>query len=157
MTTIKYIDGDATEPVGDGKKLIPHVCNDCGGWGAGFVLAISKKWPQVEGEYRKWYKTGKNFKLGHIQGVKVTDDIAIINMIGQHDTRSHNGVPPVRYGAIRICLQKVSELALKHKASIHAPKFGSDLAGGSWNEIEKIINEELCAKDIDVTIYNWKG
>lgn len=157
MISIKYVDGDATEPIGNGKQLIIHCCNDEGKWGKGFVLAITKKWPKVEGEYRKWYKVGKNFKLGHIQGVRVTENIAIVNMIGQRGVGIKDGVPPVRYGAIRICLQKVADLAIKYKASIHAPKFGSDLAGGKWDEIEKIINEELCAKDINVTIYNWKG
>jgi hypothetical protein len=40
---IQYIAGDATAPIGDGNKIIAHVCNDIGAWGAGFVLAISKR------------------------------------------------------------------------------------------------------------------
>lgn len=43
MIPIKYVIGDATEPQGTGRKIIAHVCNDCGGWGAGFVLALSAK------------------------------------------------------------------------------------------------------------------
>ena len=27
MTIIKYIHGDATDPIGDGNKLLIHVCN----------------------------------------------------------------------------------------------------------------------------------
>ena len=40
--SINYLKGDATEPT---KKpaIICHVCNDIGGWGRGFVLALSKK------------------------------------------------------------------------------------------------------------------
>jgi O-acetyl-ADP-ribose deacetylase (regulator of RNase III) len=41
---IFYMTGDATAPVGEGQKLIVHVCNDIGAWGAGFVLALSKRW-----------------------------------------------------------------------------------------------------------------
>lgn len=41
---IKYIIGDATEPQGEGNKIIVHCCNNIGGWGAGFVLSLSKKW-----------------------------------------------------------------------------------------------------------------
>lgn len=50
---IQYITGDATDPTGGGNKIIAHVCNDIGAWGAGFVLAISRRWPQPEAEYRK--------------------------------------------------------------------------------------------------------
>ena len=42
MNSIKYIIGDATAPKMDGTKIICHVCNVIGGWGKGFVLALSK-------------------------------------------------------------------------------------------------------------------
>ena len=45
MLNINYVIGDATQPIGDGAKIIVHVCNDIGGWGRGFVLALTKKWP----------------------------------------------------------------------------------------------------------------
>ena len=41
---IEYLKGDATSPVKEGNKIILHICNDIGGWGKGFVMAISKKW-----------------------------------------------------------------------------------------------------------------
>lgn len=43
MTTIAYKRGDATQPVGEGSKVLVHVCNDIGGWGRGFVLAVSAR------------------------------------------------------------------------------------------------------------------
>jgi O-acetyl-ADP-ribose deacetylase (regulator of RNase III) len=55
MSTIKYIKGDATKPVGDENKIIVHVCNDIGGWGKGVVVAISKRWKGPEESFRKWY------------------------------------------------------------------------------------------------------
>lgn len=39
---IIYIKGDATSPISPGNKIITHICNDIGGWGKGFVLALSK-------------------------------------------------------------------------------------------------------------------
>ncbi|GGJ45802.1 hypothetical protein GCM10010121_066360 [Streptomyces brasiliensis] len=45
MSEIKYVRGDATVPSGKGVKAIAHVCNDVGGWGKGFVLALSRRWP----------------------------------------------------------------------------------------------------------------
>ncbi len=104
---INYIKGDATEPVGEGKKFIIHCCNDIGAWGSGFVLALNKRWQYPYVEYKNWadngkywyskvnmyrpgyYNPSKNlnvqcpFVLGQIQLVKVEKDIYVINMIGQ--------------------------------------------------------------------------
>jgi len=40
MTGITYRRGDATAPNADGSKIVCHVCNDVGGWGKGFVVAL---------------------------------------------------------------------------------------------------------------------
>lgn len=72
---IKYIKGDATNPRVEGNKIITHICNDMGGWGKGFVMAVSKRWKMPEEEYRRWYKQGENFELGEIQLVQVEKDI----------------------------------------------------------------------------------
>ncbi|HJK89231.1 MAG TPA: hypothetical protein RMH85_21120 [Polyangiaceae bacterium LLY-WYZ-15_(1-7)] len=53
---IDYVVGDATRPGGDGPKIIVHVCNDVGGWGRGFVTALSKRWAAPEEAYRAWYR-----------------------------------------------------------------------------------------------------
>jgi O-acetyl-ADP-ribose deacetylase (regulator of RNase III) len=45
---INYINGDATPPLAKGIKIIAHICNAMGGWGKGFVVAISKKWENSE-------------------------------------------------------------------------------------------------------------
>ena len=50
---INYLVGDATRPVGEGVKLIIHCCNDIGAWGAGFVVALSKRWEGPEKCYRE--------------------------------------------------------------------------------------------------------
>ncbi|MEZ4800268.1 MAG: hypothetical protein R2809_10945 [Flavobacteriales bacterium] len=41
MAKVNYVTGDATIPQTNGNKIIVHVCNDIGGWGKGFVMAIS--------------------------------------------------------------------------------------------------------------------
>ena len=51
---ITYQIGDATRPIGDGPKIIAHVCNDAGGWGKGFVVAVSRRWPQSGQRYPGW-------------------------------------------------------------------------------------------------------
>jgi hypothetical protein len=82
--TISYRIGDATAPCKQEPGVIAHVCNDSGGWGKRFVLAISRRWPQPEAAYRKWACNGQQFGLGMIQLVEVEDHLAVANMVAQH-------------------------------------------------------------------------
>jgi O-acetyl-ADP-ribose deacetylase (regulator of RNase III) len=153
---ITYHKGDATDPVGSGQKYVIHICNDSGGWGRGFVLAISNKWKEPEKAYREWYKekyshSCGHFKLGSIQLVKVSQDIAVINMIAQEGYGSGNR-PPIHYDALEQCLEKVFVSAKVCEASIHGPRFGTGLAGGSWTRIEPIIERTM--RELSVTIYD---
>lgn len=60
-----------------GEKAIKSLCtcNDIGGWGKGFVTALSKKWKEPERAYREWYKSGENFGLGEVQSVEVEENL----------------------------------------------------------------------------------
>jgi len=144
---INYVIGDATQPHGEGKKIIPHVVNNKGRWGAGFVLALSNKWSHPE----QYYRAREIYPLGEVDFIQVEDDIIIANMIAQHDTRPNsNGIPPIRYGAVREALSNVNAFALEIGATLHAPMFGAGLSGGKWNIIEKIIEDVVT---VPVTIY----
>lgn len=158
---LSYVNGDATNPRLEGPKVIVHCCNNIGKWGAGFVLALSRKWPVVEKEYKKWYQgqmndsycTGK-FGLGNVQFVLVEQDTWVANIIGQEGIYIDNdGNPPIRYPSIRKGLQEVKNFASFRDASVHMPKMGAGLAGGNWDTIEGLIKDELA--DLDVTVYNW--
>jgi len=157
MSKIIYINGDATEPIGEGKKLLVHICNDVGAWGAGFVLAISSKWPEPEQSYRKWFYNQNKFELGYIQKVPVGNDITVVNMIAQHGVGFNEGGPPLRYVALRKCLEKVAIEALDKKASVHMPRIGCGLAGGSWDAVGDIIDSTLIKKQIVVIVYDYDG
>lgn len=158
MKAITYLKGDATSPQASGIKIISHVCNDIGGWGKGFVLAISQRWPQPEKAYREWYRlrASNDFKLGNIQVVQVEKYIYVANMIGQRGTKtSRSEGVPVRYEAIESCLEKLAAEAEILNASVHMPHIGCGLAGGKWERIEPLIEKTLLKKDIDVFVYDY--
>jgi O-acetyl-ADP-ribose deacetylase (regulator of RNase III) len=157
MTTITYLKGDATQPQGKGSKIIAHICNDLGGWGKGFVLAISKRWKEPEIAYRAWHKerTTSGFGLGAVQFVQATPYICVANMLGQRGMKSGSNGPPIRYEAVRSCLKELAREAKEKKASVHMPRIGCGLAGGRWEEIEPIIKEELTSQGIEVTVYDF--
>ncbi|PIF43847.1 O-acetyl-ADP-ribose deacetylase (regulator of RNase III) [Chryseobacterium sp. 52] len=157
MKKIQYLKGDATNPKAEGNKIIAHICNDIGGWGKGFVVAVSKRWKQPEKEYREWFKNGGNFNLGEIQMVQTEKDIWVCNMIGQHKIMTNsNGVQPIRYEAVEECLEKLANEALKFNAEVHMPRIGCGLAGGKWEEIEPIIERTLLRNDISVYVYDFE-
>ena len=157
--TLHYLVGDATQPQGDGPKIIVHVCNDIGAWGRGFVLALSKRWKAPEREFKRWAngETNQPYELGKVQVVAVENDIWVANLIGQHDIARKNKPaerPPVRYEAIRTGLQRVRAEAQRLEASVHMPRIGAGVAGGDWTVIEPIIKEELSDYCLNVTVYD---
>jgi len=154
MSKINYVIGDATRPIGDGKKIICHICNDIGAWGAGFVLALSKKWRLPEDHYR----ARQSYPLGHADVISVDisegmeNEILVANMIGQHRIgMSSDGTPPIRYQAVAEALMKVNEIAKELNATLHMPRIGCGLAGGDWDKISAIIEE---CTDVPVTVYD---
>jgi hypothetical protein len=165
MKEYKLIKGDVTKPMGEGHKIIIHCCNNCvpGVMGAGVALAIRKKWPIVYDYYREWsveksvlFNDNNKYALGNVGFVKVEDNIVVGNMLGQEGIGFTNGIPPIRYDAMDRALKRVAEVAKSNKASVHIPfLMGSSLAGGNWTSIEFLIDKNLCANDIDVTIYDF--
>ena len=160
MKPIVYLKGDATSPQAKGVKIIAHVNNDLGGWGKGFVLAISKRWPGPKREFRAWHRerAQNDFGLGATQFVQCEEYIWVANMVGQHGKRrkGDTGPPPVRYGAIEQCLGAVAAKAQELGASVHMPRIGCGLAGGKWEKIEPLVIAQGCERDVEVWVYDYE-
>lgn len=160
MTEINYVTGDATAPPGDGVRFIVHVCNDVGGWGSGFVVALSRRSTIPEACYRSWYRgeegNGNPFELGQVQGVAFDrPGVVVINMIAQRGIRHDRKAPPaVDYEALGKCLEQVCTLASVMDASVHMPRIGCGLGGGDWNVVEDLIKQNLLIHDVPVTVYD---
>jgi len=154
---IHFLKGDATDPQAKGKKLIVHICNDVGGWGKGFVVAISKRWAAPEEDFREQFtnrkQPGSDFKLGAVRFVSVTPEITVANMIAQHGMGARNGVPPIRYDALETCLGKVETFCSAGGYSVHMPRIGCGLAGGKWEKVEAVVLNAL--KERDVFVYDF--
>ena len=162
-TSVRYVNGDATRPEGEGLKVIAHCCNNVGGWGAGFVIALSKRWLRPELEYRAWAARHGEVKfrsmLGAMQLVPTEDDIYVANIIGQDGMgRAPDGGIPVRYEAISKGFGFIAQHATNHpdlNTSVHMPRIGCGLAGGSWAEIEPLLDKHFVARGIPVTVYDF--
>lgn len=156
MSGISYVRGDATVPSVKGVKVIAHVCNDIGGWGKGFVLALSRRWPEPEAAYRAWHRdrAANDFGLGALRMVRVERYVWVANMVGQRGVRTGSKGVPVRYEAIGTALGRLADEAAGLGASVHMPRIGCGLAGGKWSRIEPLITERLIERGIAVTVYD---
>lgn len=146
---ITYLKGDATEPVGDGPKIIAHVTNNSGGWGRGFVLAVSKRWSAPERNYRITVPD-----LGDVDHVWVEENLWVANMCAQNGYTSRDRPVAVDYAALGICLDDVAFRATDLDASVHMPRIGCGLGGGRWEIVEALLNQRLVANGVKVTVYD---
>jgi hypothetical protein len=106
-----------------------------------------------------WHRGESNgappYELGQVQFVEAAPGLWVANMVGQHDVvLGPGGVPPVRYDAMRQALSRVATFAREHDASVHMPRIGCGLAGGSWDVVGPMVEQTLCQAGIDVTVYD---
>jgi len=76
-------------------------------------------------------------------------------MIGQQGMKTGSNGVPIRYKAVKECLEKLAKEAEILNASIHMPRIGCGLAGGKWDKIEPLIQETLIKNNIPTIIYDF--
>lgn len=120
------------------------------------MLALSRRWPEPERDYRAWHRQrpANGFRLGAVRLIQVKPDVWVANMVAQHGTRRGSGGPPVRYEAIADCLRALAPRVLELGATVHMPRIGCGLAGGKWERVQPIVESELLARGVRVTVYD---
>lgn len=147
--------------------FVPHVCNNIDLFGAGFAAQVAEKFPSVKANY---HLLGKNFlknNMGHCQIMSVYEQpkykhkLFFANMIAQNGIPGPKNSRPINYLGLVRSMQFLSNyikqntgfINKQEKVEIHAPKFGSGLAGGNWHFISDLI-EDIWG-DYDVYIYHY--
>ena len=148
---IKYIEGDLIKMAQNGAfDVIGHCCNCYNTMGAGIAPQIKKAFPEA---YAVDCETiaGDDSKLGTISHT-VNSKPIVVNLYGQFDfTGRRSGKMDLDYDALRSALK-----AMKEKFSgktFGLPMIGSGLAGGDWDVIEKIIEEEMIGEYVTIVRY----
>jgi O-acetyl-ADP-ribose deacetylase (regulator of RNase III) len=137
------------------EEILVHGCNCKGVMGAGVAKAIREKYPIVFKRYKSFcnssFTRGYTPKdlLGIVQPVKCPDGKVVANAFTQENYGRESGVIYVSYPAVRKVFQYLN--SQKHHGQIALPKIGSQLAGGDWATIEKIIEEEMT--DVQPVVY----
>jgi O-acetyl-ADP-ribose deacetylase (regulator of RNase III) len=166
------IDGDLIVLAKEGKfDVIGHGCNCLSTMGAGIAPQMARAFGCDKFEMERWGPTIE--KLGNVDFQTMVlgensiwslwdgdnklnePELAVCNLYTQYSYgRNHkDGVSnPIDYEALTLCMRKMNVLFKgKH---IGLPRIGAGLAGGEWEVIKFIIQDEL--SDCKVTIVNYK-
>jgi hypothetical protein len=154
-SAITFLVGDALTPRGDGHRIVAHVVNDkTPNWGAGFGMAVRRKWPAVQDAFRRWAEnTPRALTLGNVFHTTVDAHTTVFQLICQHGY-GPSPTPRLRYAALNTCLEELADFALAKRASIHMPRIGVGEGGGAWGLIEQLIDASLCAQSLRVAVYD---
>ena len=139
---MKIIKGDLIKLALEGKfDVIIHGCNCFCTMGAGIAKNIKSEFPEAYEADLKTEKGNKD-KLGTYSNA-ITErngyKIIIINAYTQHHYKGRR--MKADYEAIRSVFKKIKSNYPGKK--IGYPKIGAGLAGGDWNIISEVIEEEL--------------
>jgi O-acetyl-ADP-ribose deacetylase (regulator of RNase III) len=157
--SITYVYGNATEPRGDGQRIVVHIVNDkTATWGGGgFASAVRAAWPDVQADVRDWAATHRGaLTLGAVRMSTVSPTLLVASIVAQHGYGPSTR-PRIRYAALREGLAAVAERARLASATVHMPRIGTGQAGGSWSIIADLIRDTLGAANVPVTVYDQPG
>ena len=144
---MKVVSGDLIQLAEDGEfDFIVHGCNCFCTMGAGIAKGIKAAFPAA---YAADLVTrrGDRAKLGTCSVAEVeryVGPLIVVNAYTQFDYRGSG--PKVDYDAVRSCFRWIKQ---QHSGKrIGLPKIGAGLAGGDWERIARIIEEELAGEDV---------
>jgi O-acetyl-ADP-ribose deacetylase (regulator of RNase III) len=147
---IRYIDGDLIKMAKNGDfDVIAHCANCFNTMGAGIAPQIKNAFPEAYKVDCETIKGDEN-KMGTISYTKGTTPM-VVNLYGQYGYARKLGEMDLDYDALRSALQEMKPLV--SGKLIGLPMIGSGLAGGSWEIIEKIIEDEMMGELVTVVRY----
>jgi O-acetyl-ADP-ribose deacetylase (regulator of RNase III) len=153
---LRYLRGDALEPRGDSTRIVAQVVNDATpNWGGrGFAFAVRSRFPSVQTDFQRWVRANRrNLELGKVRLAQATEALYVFSMVAQGGYGPH-GASRLRYSALQSGLGSLAKTALQLGASVHMPRIGTGYAGGSWDIISELIEQEISSRGIAVTVYD---
>ena len=153
---MKVIRGDLLELALDGRfDVIVHGCNCMCQMGKGIAQSIKNQFPQAY-EADKRTTRGDRGKLGTITTAEIARGDAkfvVVNAYTQYDYKPPG--PNVDYDAIRAAMGEIKRQFAGRR--IGYPRIGAGLAGGDWQRIAAIIDEELAGEDYTLVEFDGGG
>lgn len=147
---IKYVKGDLVRDAEKDFDVIGHGCNCWCTMGKGIALEVKNKWPRAY-DADKGTALGDSGKLGTYSSWKTPAGLMILNLYTQWQYKGAQNDIKADYDAIRRCMKLIKQNFYGQRIGL--PLVGAGLAGGDWNIISEIIEEELEGEDVTVVIW----
>ena len=152
---VKIVEGDLLKSDCD---VIIHQCNCFATQGAGIAKQISSRWAQVlEADKKYPIPVGSKERLGEASMASVEGDhgdMLVVNLYAQH--RYGRGTQ-TDYDALRKGISKVFfmiYMLAQPNIKIGLPYgMGAGLAGGDWEQVKSIIEENADRYKLNVYLY----
>jgi O-acetyl-ADP-ribose deacetylase (regulator of RNase III) len=149
---MKIVEGDLITFALEGQfDVIVHGCNCFCTMGAGIARVIQEEFPEAYAADLVTIKGDRN-KLGNFSFATVKrnkHEITIVN--GYTQFHFHGDSVLVDYDAVQSLFKKVKQQYSGKR--IGYPKIGAGLAGGDWERISRIIDQELAEENHSLVIY----
>lgn len=138
---VKYVNGDLLTTDAD---VICHQVNLQGVMGGGLALAIARKFPNVEADYKAY----KPKKLGHVCTSRVKGAYVVANCFSQTEDFCTD------YDALWACLERVRGVmdSLHYKRVAIPYKYGCGIAHGDWDTVLEIFEKAFVGYEVLVYI-----
>lgn len=127
------------------RGIICHQCNCIGAMGAGLAKQIRNRWPHIYADYRKAIELGE-LELGGCRLAMAEAGVVVAHLAGQFGIG--NDKQYTDYKALRSALQNLTRQRNGSYVLMRKPIYipfgmGCGLGGGDWNEVAKIIEDEI--------------
>lgn len=144
--------GDATQVLpAPWVTLLCHSVNNRAVWGAGFVLALSARWPESRRAYLRWASSREPGELlGETLFVKVEPHLVIANICAQDGLGRGSLVLSALQRGLGHVAVLAERLSRKKPVMIQMPRIGCGLAGSSWEVVGPIVEGVLGAHVVRV-------
>lgn len=136
------------------RGIICHQCNCIGAMGAGLAKGIRDQWFHIYEDYHLAIRRRK-LKLGGCRIAMAVPGIFVAHLAGQYDIgrkKQYTDYNAVK-SSLRELRRQINDSYILMRMPIYFPYgFGCGLGGGDWDEMLKILEEEipgavLCKKD----------
>ena len=150
---MKKIEGDLIKSALNNEfDAIIHGCNCFHTMGAGIARTVKQVFPEAYVADVQDTKKGDIDKLGTCSIAEVDRDGVKVTIINAYTQYQYWNEMDVDYDAVRSCMKQIKENFSGKRIGL--PMIGAGLAGGDWDIISAIMEEELV--DEDVTLVIWK-
>lgn len=149
---LHYVRGDATQPRGDGNRIVAHVVNDqAQRWGGrGFAVALMERYPEAKDDFAQRPRDQRS--LGSVHLVEAEPGIWIASLVAQKGY-GESERPRLRLPALSTALRALASEAIELHATVHMPPIGTGQGGMTWPPIRDLILEEVVDRGVSVRVY----